>query len=157
MVENPETPLKALRGFVKLNRACMSVNRFVHAHLAEHNLTPTQFGVLDALVHLGPLTVSVLAGKILCSQNSLSSVIDTMEKSQLVMRERSATDRRVVLVSLTDAGRDRFNQAWPDHLVRITVAFDVLTGPELQELERLLRKLGRRDYSEMSTDSSSDR
>jgi MarR family 2-MHQ and catechol resistance regulon transcriptional repressor len=157
MVENPETPLKALRGFVKLNRACMSVNRFVHAHLAEHNLTPTQFGVLDALVHLGPLTVSVLACKILCSQNSLSSVIDTMEKSQLVMRERSATDRRVVLVSLTDAGRDRFNQVWPDHLVRITVAFDVLTGPELQELERLLRKLGRRDYSEMSTDSSSDR
>jgi len=157
MVENPETPLTALRGFVKLNRACMSVNRFVHAHLAEHNLTPTQFGVLDALVHLGPLTVSVLAGKILCSQNSLSSVIDTMEKSQLVMRERSATDRRVVLVSLTDAGRDRFNQVWPDHLVRITVAFDVLTGPELQELERLLRKLGRRDQDEMSTDSSRDR
>ena len=133
----------ALRNFIKLNRACTSVNRFVHIQLAENRLTATQFGVLDALVHAGALTISQVANKILCSQNSLSSVIDTMEKGGLVTRVRSAEDRRVVTVHLTDKGRDRFEEIWPEHQRRIEMAFSALTEPEQLELERLLRKLGR--------------
>jgi len=131
------------RTFIKLNRACTSVNRFVHVQLTENQLTVTQFGVLDALYHRGPLTISQVANKILCSQNSLSSVIDTMEKSRLVTRVRSEADRRVVTVHLTDSGRQRFEEIWPDHQRRIAMAFSALSASEQSELERLLRKLGR--------------
>lgn len=135
----------ALDVFIKLNRATMSVARRVHAPLREFGLTPIQFGVLDALAFAGPLPVSAIAEKNLCSQNSLSTVIDTMERNGLVERERSEEDRRIVQISLTSKGQETFEKAWPLILEGIIDASHALSGPELKKLNQLLRKMGRTD------------
>ena len=133
----------ALDVFIKLNRATVSIGRSVHAPLREHGLTDIQFGVLDTLRHAGALPVSAIAEKNLCSQNSLSTVIDTMERNGLVQRQRLAADRRVVQVDLTEEGRGLYERIWPNHVVRIVGAASKLTPEELGQLNDLLRKLGR--------------
>jgi MarR family 2-MHQ and catechol resistance regulon transcriptional repressor len=133
----------ALDVFIKLSRATAGIGRAVHAPLREHNLTETQFGVLDTLHHAGPIPVSTLAEKNLCSQNSLSTVIDTMEKNGLVHRGRLKEDRRIVHVTLTERGQALYQHLWPAHLERIVEATAKLDPDELGQLNELLRKLGR--------------
>jgi MarR family 2-MHQ and catechol resistance regulon transcriptional repressor len=87
--------------------------------------------------------VSGLAEKNLCTQNSISTVVDTMERNGLVQRDRSAADRRVVTVSLTPKGEGLFATLWPDHVARIVAAMSTLSDAEQTELNRLLRMLGR--------------
>ncbi len=133
----------ALDIFIKLNRATAAVNRAVHQPIRAAGITDIQFGILDALYFGGPLSVSGLAEKNLCTQNSISTVVDTMERNGLVQRDRSRSDRRVVTVSLTLAGEETFRSLWPEHVARIVDAMSTLTDDEQKKLNTLLRKLGR--------------
>ena len=74
--------------------------------LAEAGLTESQFGVLEALLHLGPLHQRELAEKILRTNGNVTLVVDHLEKRGLVRRERGSADRRYIKVHLTDAGED---------------------------------------------------
>ncbi len=132
----------ALDLFIKLNRAGDSVNRRMLSRLHSSNLTIAQFGVLDALYHLGALTHGELAKKHLRSPNNMTSVIDTMERSGLVTRHRSIEDRRVILVELTEKGRSLFEEVWPGHLSAILDSMNTLEPQEQCQLARLLKKLG---------------
>lgn len=141
--EGPEPERLALDVFIKLSRAHAKIGRAVHAPLRDQGITETQFGVLDTLHHAGPLPISAIAEKNLCSQNSLSTVIDTMEKNGLVHRERLKEDRRIVHVTLTERGQSLYQELWPAHLTRIVEATAKLDTDELSQLNELLRKLGR--------------
>ena len=74
-------------------------------HLAGHHLTLSQFSVLEALYHLGPLGQRLLAKKVLRSSGNLTLVIDNLERDGLVRRERGTRDRRMVTVHLTEHGQ----------------------------------------------------
>ena len=81
----------ALDVFIKLNRATAAVNRSVHQPLRGAGLTEIQFGILDSLYFGGPLSVSGLAEKNLCTQNSISTVVDTMERNGLALPASAAS------------------------------------------------------------------
>ncbi len=95
----------ALRAYVKLLRAGKAVLARIEPLLAAQGLTPTQLGVLEAILHKGPLTQRDLVRKVLTSAGNLTDVIDKLAARGLVTRQRSAADRRTVTVGLTPAGR----------------------------------------------------
>ena len=88
----PNSQRDALNVFVKLMRATNTVANRVHVHLHEDNLTVSQFGVLEALYHLGPLSQSELGTKILRSNANLTTVVDSLEKKNLVVRTRESEE-----------------------------------------------------------------
>jgi MarR family 2-MHQ and catechol resistance regulon transcriptional repressor len=133
---------QALDAYVKLTRATESVNNRVNDHLRDHHLTVSQFGVLEALYHLGPLPVGQVAGKILRSSANLTLVIDNLVKRALVRRERRSDDRRTVEISLTTEGRALIAQLLPAHVAGVVAAFDVLSADEQETLAALCRKVG---------------
>ncbi len=133
---------QALEVFVKLMRAADSVAAGVHRELAGEQLTVSQFGVLEALYHLGPLYQKELADKILKSTGNLTLVIDNLEKRDLVRRQRNNVDRRYVQVALTEAGEALIARLFPDHAERIKRRIGVLDPQEQVCLAMLLRKLG---------------
>lgn len=137
----------ALATFVKLARAFESVTNRTHRHIAEAGLTPSQFGVLEALYSLGPLCQKELGAKILKTSGNITMVIDNLEKNGLVRRERSAEDRRYVTVHLTDAGYEIIHRIFPKHAREIAADVSVLTCDEQRALGALLRKLGKRDIA----------
>lgn len=133
---------EALGVYVKLLRAGRTVLARVEPRLTAAGLTVTQFGVLEAILHKGPLTQRELMRKVLTSPGNLTDVIDKLEARDLVRRERSLADRRVVMVDLTPQGRSVIAALFPRHAADIIRAIGVLTPDEQATLGRLLRKLG---------------
>src|SRR5581483_6246823 len=104
--------------YIKLMRAAESVSVRIHTALPE-SLTLTQFAVLEALYHLGPLCQGQIASKIFKSTGNLTLVVDNLEKSRLVRRERAEHDKRFVTVHLTAKGRAVIADTFPKVSARI--------------------------------------
>src|SRR5205807_198527 len=130
--DGTEEERRALDVFIKLMRAANSVGDRTGDPIAAAGLTPSQFGVLETLYYLGPLMVSQLADKHLKSRNNFTTVIDNLEKQELVRRERDREDRRAVTVYLTEAGRERIERVFPRFVWRVVEDMRILT-PEEQE------------------------
>ena len=136
--------VRALGTFVKLVRASESVTARIHRHLIDAGLTVSQFGVLEALFHVGPLSQAEIAKKILRSTGNITMVIDNLEKRGLVKRERQTDDRRYYIVQLTDKGRKLIKTVFPRHAAKIVEEMKVLSSAEQDVLGNLCRKLGLR-------------
>jgi MarR family transcriptional regulator, 2-MHQ and catechol-resistance regulon repressor len=133
----------ALDAYIKLMRATSAINgRLMPALQAEAGVTSSQLGVLEALSHLGPMSHCALAGKLLVSPSNLTTVLDNLERDGLVRRDRDATDRRVSIASLTEAGEARLDSFFPQHVKRLVQAMSGLDADELLALGQLCRKLG---------------
>jgi MarR family 2-MHQ and catechol resistance regulon transcriptional repressor len=128
-------------------RAAESMTARAHRHLSSFGLTTSQFGVLEALFHLGPLSQKVIGQKILRSSGNITMVIDNLEKRDLVRRERDTEDRRYFIVNLTDEGHKLIRKIFPTHAAVISNELSVLTAAEQQTLGALCKKLGLRGAS----------
>jgi MarR family 2-MHQ and catechol resistance regulon transcriptional repressor len=135
-----ENQRDALNVYVKLMRASNIATSRIHRHLKDDNLTVSQFGVLEALYHLGPLSQGELGIKILKSNANLTTVVDSLEKKLLVGRDRSGEDRRRVTVSLTEAGRELIGRVFPRHAQVVTGEFEFLSDDDKATLGKILKK-----------------
>ncbi len=133
---------RALNAYVKLMRASETVSVRTHGHLPNAGLTISQFGALEALYHLGPLSQSELAQKILKSSGNITMVVDNLEKRGLVKRERRQEDRRYYTIRLTSGGQKLIKEVFPLHAGKIVEAMSALTKTEQETLGKLCRKLG---------------
>jgi len=134
---------RTLDTFIKLTRCTNSLQ----GRLAERNtvgdLTWSQFAVLEALYHLGPMTQGEISVKVLKSGSNMTTVIDNLERDGLVRRERDTDDRRVIHVHLTEAGRGKIEAVLPGHVAALVEEFSVLSPKEQETLGELCKKLGR--------------
>lgn len=133
----------ALNTFIKLNRACDSINTRLLARNTHPGLSVTQFSVLEALLHLGPMCQRELGSKLLKSNANITMVIDNLEKRRLVKREANAQDRRKFQISLTDTGKELISSIFPKHVEAIVAEISTLDPGEQQLLSDLCRKLGK--------------
>jgi MarR family transcriptional regulator, 2-MHQ and catechol-resistance regulon repressor len=135
---------RALDTYIKLTRAAASVMDRTNRHLNDYNLTVSQFGVLEALYHLGTMSQVELARKLLSSTANITTVLQNLEKNGLISRARDPEDQRYVRVSITDSGTALIERILPAHVAGIVEDLSVLTPEEQRTLGRLCRKLGRR-------------
>jgi MarR family transcriptional regulator, 2-MHQ and catechol-resistance regulon repressor len=133
---------KTLSAYIKLLRAADTISARVHLHLSGARLSSSQFGVLEALMHLGPLHQNELGRKLLKSSGNITMVVDHLEQRGLVERERDMEDRRRVTVALTPAGRKLIGLVFPRHIEAVKTAMAPLSAEEQDELAALWRKLG---------------
>jgi len=140
--QGPKEEVAALDCFIKLMRAASSVSSAVHRHLARERLTESQFAVLEALHHLGPMSQKTLSRKILKSGANITTVVDNLESRGLAERKRDSSDRRVVFVHLTAQGREVIERLFPIHAKKIAEAMGKLDIREQHVLGALCRKLG---------------
>ncbi|MFH0881550.1 MAG: MarR family transcriptional regulator [bacterium] len=133
---------KVLSTYIKLIRAVDSLIGHVSRTFYDNRLTISQFGVLDALYHLGPMCQSILAQKILKSSGNMTMVIDNLEKQKLVSRIRDKDDRRKMTVLLTKTGKDLFEELLPGHVALIAEAFTEFSVEEMDILGNMAKKLG---------------
>jgi MarR family 2-MHQ and catechol resistance regulon transcriptional repressor len=133
---------RALDAFIKLVRAAASVSSRVEGRFSDLGLSVSQFGVLEALHHLGPLYQKDLARKILKSTGNITMVVDNLEKRGLVERVRDEKDRRHYFVRITKKGSDIIRPFFPGHAARVAEEMGALTAAEQEELARLCKKVG---------------
>lgn len=142
MKPTEKSTYRALNTYTKLIRAAESVTGRVNRFMVAANLTISQFGVLEALLHKGPLCQRDIAVKILKSSGNITLVIDNLEKRGLVRRERDNDDRRYFTVHLTESGSELIGRVFADVEAAIVAEMVVLSGSEQEQLGRLCKKLG---------------
>jgi MarR family transcriptional regulator, 2-MHQ and catechol-resistance regulon repressor len=133
---------RALDALVKLVRCVASVQARLAPGIRAEGLSPNQFGVLEALYHLGPLEPCELGPKLLTSRPNVVLLVDQLEERGLVRRAPVEGDRRRVRVELTAAGRRAIARAFPQHARRVVEAMSPLSQDEQDQLGRLCRQLG---------------
>ena len=134
----------ALDAFIKLSRSVNAVQgRLLPTLQKDFGLTESQFAVMEALYHLGPLQQGELCRKILRSGSNVTTVVDNLERDGMVRRVRDEADRRIQIVHLTDQGRALLMKTLPNHVGRVVQLMSALEPDEQRELGRLCRKLGR--------------
>jgi MarR family 2-MHQ and catechol resistance regulon transcriptional repressor len=103
----------------------------------------TDFGVLEALLHKGPLSVTQLRQKVLLTSGSMTTAVDRLEKRGLVSRNDDAKDRRARIIQLTPEGRSLIECAFADHREQMEAALAGFSKEDRAHLLPLLRRLGR--------------
>ena len=135
--------VRALNAYIKLNRAADSLASRLAECLARHDLTTSQFGVLELLLHLGPRCQKEIATKLLKSGGNITLVLDNLAKRGLVERVRNQDDRRFITVHLTDAGRHLIEAVFPRHVENIVQEMKALSAQEQDALGELCKRLGK--------------
>src|ERR1700704_5917308 len=111
-------------------------------NLSRTGLGDSDFRVLEALLHKGPLPVNTIGAKVWLTPGSISVAVDRLEKKALVKR-KNTDDRRVRLVELTAKGRALITRIFGKHVTAMEEAASVLSKEERLTLLRLLKKLGK--------------
>lgn len=93
---------------VRLNLAACKLKQFTALMLKQNDvdLTPEQFLLIDLLWNNGPMSQQNLADTMRKDKNSITKLVDGLEKKQLVERQRARNDRRSNLVVLTSKADD---------------------------------------------------
>ncbi|MGB8770396.1 MAG: MarR family transcriptional regulator [Candidatus Korobacteraceae bacterium] len=133
----------ALGTYVKLMRAANSARSYAARSLSDTSLTLTQFAVLEALYHLGPMSLSDIARKVLTTGGNLTMVVGNLEKQGLARKQRCPEDKRVLIVVLTAKGKTLLRDVFPRHATAIVRFLSVLSSEEQERLGQLCRKLGK--------------
>ena len=133
---------RALNAYIPLMRCVEILETRLSRQLALYDLTLSQLGVLEALLHLGPMSQTTLGEKLLRTGGSVTVCVNRLEKRGLVERRRSKDDGRVQILHLTATGKRHIKKAFPMHLQGIVESMNALSATEQAELQRLCRKLG---------------
>jgi MarR family transcriptional regulator, organic hydroperoxide resistance regulator len=123
---------------------CITLGRAMYKRsdrfLASYGLTSSQYEILRVLSEEGATPLNRLGERLCCACSNVTGIVDRLERDGVVKRERSREDRRVILLDLTDKGREIWKSVpsggccgmWLDN---------VLDADERVELRRILEKL----------------
>lgn len=124
-------------------KAARAVEAYAGKSISQLEMCGSDFAVLEALLHKGPLAVNEIGKKILLTSGSMTVAVDRLESKGLVERRAHGTDRRARMVHLTEAGRELITRAFSDHAADMErLASASLTGEERETLIRLLKRIG---------------
>jgi MarR family 2-MHQ and catechol resistance regulon transcriptional repressor len=135
-------PTSAAKLWLVLARASSAVGTYIERSFGQRGFCLTDFMVLEALLHKGPLTISAIGEKVLLASASMTSAIDRLEERGLVHRSQSAEDRRVRLVELTGEGRRFIAGLYAQHAEDLESLSQELTEEERKHLYTGLKKIG---------------
>lgn len=105
------------------------------------SITLPQMHTLEILGQQSPLRMKELAAKMGVTTGTLTVTVDRLEKQGLVARIPHETDRRSILVGLTDAGRGLFQEHHGHHLNLTRELNAALTPEESEQFRNILAKL----------------
>lgn len=140
---NDSQNVTGVHTWLVLWKTCRAMEAHAVRSIESLSLCPSDFGVLEVLLHKGPMPINTIAKKVLLTSGSITALVDRLEKRGLVQRFDDANDRRIRLVRLTDSGRKLIEEAFASHEVHLDEAVSDLSTDELANLIELLKKLGR--------------
>jgi len=129
--------------FLVLWKATSAVERYAEQSISQMEMCGSDFAVLEALLHKGPLAVNEIGKKVLLTSGSITVAVDRLEDKGLVERRAHGTDRRARIVHLTKEGRKLITRVYSEHAADMErLAFASLTKSERKTLIGLLKKIG---------------
>ena len=141
MVRNSSDPVHC---WLVWRKAHDAVSDYLYSGIEETGISDTDFRVLEVLLHKGPLPVNTIGPKVHLTPGSISVAVDRLLEKGLVSRAESPDDRRVRIVALTKSGKNLIVPIFRKHSAEIGSVFADANPKELQILESLLKRAGKR-------------
>src|SRR5271155_1568515 len=138
---------EAIHTWLIMMKASQAVARYSFPPILAEGQGDSDFRILDVLLHKGPIPVNAIGPKVNLNPGSVSVAVDRLYKKGFVSRVENSRDRRVRTVSLTEKGRQMFVPLFRRHTALIKRAFQDVSSEELEQLERILKKIGKRAES----------
>lgn len=138
-----EPDLNGIHIWLVLWKAARAVEARAEQSIAQFGMGRSDFGVLEALLHRGPLSPKQLSEKVLLTSGSMTAAVDRLAKRGLVRREDDADDRRACIVHLTPGGKRLIERAFAQHRGEMEKALEAFPPEDRRALLPLLRRLGR--------------
>lgn len=151
--QRPDLDVSGMAVIGRIGRLNQIIRPKLDAVFAEHDLESWEFDVLATLRRSGPpyqLTAGALLELMMITSGTMTNRIDRLESRGLLARAKDPGDKRVVLVTLTDAGFDKIEAAVSDHVAnesRIIAALDDAQRRQLIDLLRVLETSQAEDNS----------
>jgi MarR family 2-MHQ and catechol resistance regulon transcriptional repressor len=139
-----KTPSDPVHCWLVWRKAHEAASDYLYRGIEETGISDTDFRVLEALLHKGPLPVNTIGPKVHLTTGSISVAVDRLLEKGLVSRAESPDDRRVRIVALTKSGKDLIVPIFRKHSAEIGSVFADANPKELQILEKVLKKAGTR-------------
>jgi MarR family 2-MHQ and catechol resistance regulon transcriptional repressor len=143
--------------FLVLWKAARAVGSYAQKSIADLEIGGSDFAVLEALLHKGPLPVNEIGKKVLLTSGSITVAVDRMEQKGFVERRAHGSDRRARIVHLTKEGRKLITRAYAQHAADLEgLVSAAVTAKERATLIRLLKKIGYKaaDYAQSQDDAA---
>jgi MarR family 2-MHQ and catechol resistance regulon transcriptional repressor len=137
-----KTRLDAARLWLVLVRCQNALSHVAERSIEDTGLGLTDFAVLEALLHKGPLTIGEIQSKVPLALGSMTAAVDRLEKAGLIRRTPSTDDRRSRVLKLTPHGKRAEEEAFSRHAAELESAMAVLKPGEKRQLHALLKRLG---------------
>ena len=128
LFEEAQTELKTMIVFHKAERTFRAAESHV---FKDHQLTPTQFSVLETLYSKGDLRIQNLIDSILATSGNMTVVIRNMVRDGWIKRETDPDEK----------GRKKIIEVLPDHIRNVQKVMGVFSEEEQKQLQTLLKKL----------------
>lgn len=132
---------EALKTYVAMKRTINEIELDTRKYVTKFKLNMNEFAVLEILYHKGTRTTQELKEGILVANSSTTYIVDKLCEKNLVKREFSPLDRRVIFVDLTEEGRKLIEDIFPLHAQQLTDNFERLNQDEIKQLRFLLKKM----------------
>jgi MarR family transcriptional regulator, 2-MHQ and catechol-resistance regulon repressor len=138
---------EAAHAWLVMLKAWQSIARYLRPTMSAECLGESDFRVLEVLLHKGPMPVNAIGPKVDLNPGSVSVAVDRLYKKGYVSREECSSDRRVRTVALTEKGKQEFLPVFRRHAALIKHLFQGISPAELQQLEMVLKRIGKRAKS----------
>ena len=123
-------------------KAAQAVEAYAKGSIADLELCGSDFAVLEALLHRGPLLVNQIGRKVLLTSGSITVAVDRLEAKGLVERRAADVDRRAKVVHLTREGKKLIARVYSEHAADMEHLATELSASERKTLISLLKKIG---------------
>ena len=128
---------------VELNLTGCKLKQFIAAKIRQENvpLTPEQFLLIDLLWNQGPMSQQQLADQMQKDKNSVTKLVDAIERKGFVMRQQNASDRRSNTLVLTEKALELRDHAKQKGISILDEMLEGISEAELRSFLSTLNKL----------------
>lgn len=137
----PQKP-SANQLWIVIARCYKALSILVEHSIAKEGLCLTDFMILEALLHKGPLTITEIQRKVLLAIGSMTAAVDRLERKGHIVRKMTHEDRRARCLDLTDGGRSLITSVFKAHAKQLETWMAELTSLEKGQAYSALKKLG---------------
>lgn len=132
----------AVSVWLVMMKAYRSMQAYVESTMASMNIGLSDFMILEALLHKGPMSMSQMAQKVLLANPSMTAAVDRLEKLGFVSRLSEGGDRRVRTVQLTARGRRAIRKIFAQHEKDLERVMQGIQPQQRIEMRAQLKSLG---------------
>ena len=125
-----------------LGRAAKAIERVDRDSIADAGLNFSDFSIMEALLHKGPMPINTIGEKVLLTSGSMTAAANRLEEKGFITRIQDPSDGRCFYLHLTKRGRRLITNVFDKHSQNLEKIAAVLNPQERSELVRMLKKIG---------------